>query len=324
MNQEDWQFPGNLQPDPASIDFKLDACLNSVVSLRAEIPEDGFTADTLGTSRQGNGVLINSTGLILTIGYLITEAETIWLSTNQGESVPGTVVAYDQVTGFGFVQALGTLRNIEPIPVGSAKNLSVGEDLLVVGHGGRKRTLRANMVSKHCFTGYWEYFLEEAIFTSPVHPQWGGAGIVNGRGELVAIGSLLTEEITAEGAMQTNMAVPIDLVFPLLENLKNGLPPREHTRPWLGIYATDNNGQTVVVGLAKNGPAETALIQPKDVVLEVEGESVNSLADFLKKVWAIGTAGSNISLKILRNDKTLNLLVKSADRNDFLKKPSLH
>ena len=123
MNQEDWQFPGNLQPDPASTDFKLDVCLNSVVSLRAEIPEDGFTADTLGTSRQGNGVLINSTGLILTIGYLITEAETIWLSTNQGESVPGTVIAYDQVTGFGFVQALGTLRNIEPIPVGSAKNL---------------------------------------------------------------------------------------------------------------------------------------------------------------------------------------------------------
>ena len=139
----------------------------------------------------------------------------------------------------------------------------------------------------------------------------------------MAIGSLLTEEITAEGAMQTNMAVPIDLVYPLLENLKNGLPPREHARPWLGIYATDNNGQTVVVGLAKNGPAEIALVQPKDVVLEVDGESVNSLADFLKKFGRLGKQ-AQISPQDSKKRKNIKSIGKISRSNDFLKKPSLH
>ncbi len=323
MNQEEWQFPDDLQPDQDEFKFQLDQRLNAVVSLKAEIPEDGFTADTLGTTRQGNGVLIDKSGLIITIGYLITEAESIWLTTNHGKSIAGTVLAYDQVSGFGIVQALGAL-DIEPISLGSAEGLNIGEKLIIAGHGGRPRSLQANLLSKHCFAGYWEYFLEEAIFTSPVHPQWGGAGILNTRGELVAIGSLLTEEITAEGAIQANMAVPIDLIRPILKNIQNGIPPRAHARPWLGMYTTDNNGQTVVVGLANKGPAEEANIQAKDVILEVDGDSISSLADFLKKVWNVGPAGSTIPLKILRNEKTINIALKSADRNDFLKKPKYH
>ncbi len=323
MNEEDWHFPQNLQPNPTKINFELDSCLNTVVSLRAEIPTDGFTADTLGTSRQGNGILINDSGLILTIGYLITEAETIWLTTNQGTSVPGTVTAYDQITGLGFVQALGTL-NIPSISIGSSSKLTIGEQLFVVGHGGRKKSLCVNLLSKHCFAGYWEYLLDEAIFTSPVHPQWGGAALLNTEGKLIGVGSLLTEEVTAEGSVQANMAVPVDLVHPILKNVENGLPPRQNARPWLGMYATDNNGQTVVVGIAKSGPSQKANIHPKDIILEVDGNQISSLADFLKNVWSIGDAGATIPLKILRNEKVLNILINSADRNDFLKRPSYH
>ncbi len=323
MNQEEWQFPENLQPDQGELKFELDNRLNAVVSLKAEIPDDGFTADTLGTSRQGNGVLIGKSGLVLTIGYLITEAESIWLTTNHGKSIPATGLAYDQVSGFGIVQALDKL-DVEPITLGSADELNVGEKLIIAGHGGRARSLQANLLSKHSFAGYWEYYLEEAIFTSPVHPQWGGAGILNTKGELVAIGSLLTEEITAEGAVQANMAIPIDLIHPILKNIQNGVPPRAVARPWLGMYTTDNNGQTVVVGLASKGPAREANIQAKDVILEVNGTEITSLADFLKKVWNVGPAGSNIPLKILRNDKMMEIMLKSADRNDFLKKPQYH
>lgn len=323
MKQEEWQFPEDLQPKPEKVGFELDPCLNSVVLLRAEIPEDGFTAETLGTSRLGNGVLIGDKGLVLTIGYLVTEAETIWLTTNHGISVPGTVLVYDQVTGFGLVQALGSL-NVDPIPLGSSKDLVIGDELVIAGYGGRKRSLCANILSKHLFAGYWEYLLEEALFIAPVHPQWGGAAILDANGNLVGIGSLLTEETTSEGTLQTNMAVPIDLLKPILINLEKGLPPREQQRPWLGMYATDNNGQTVVVGLANNGPAEKANIQPKDIVLEVDGTPINSLADFLRQVWSVGAAGATILLKILRQGKVLHSEILSADRNDFLKKPTHH
>ncbi len=323
MTQEDWQFPDNLQPNPSDTAFDLSSCLNAVVCLKAEIPDDAFTADTLGTSRQGNGIVINKTGLIATIGYLITEAETIWLTSNSGRTVPGTVMAYDQASGFGLVQALGSL-DIEPIKMGTAEGLSSGDGLFVISHGGIQRSLIANLLAKHCFAGYWEYFLEEAIFSCPVHPQWGGAAILDKYGELVAIGSLLTEEATAEGAVQANMSVPIDLIKPILSIVEDGVPDLRVPRPWLGMYATDNNRQVIVVGLADRGPAQEAGIRPKDIVLAVNEISVSSLADFLKTMWADNRAGDLIKIQINRDDKIMDLKVKSANRDSFLKKPLSH
>src|SRR5262249_40325471 len=157
-------FPAELQPSPDRVSFDLEAALDAVVMLRTEIPQDAFTASILGTERIGNGVVIRADGLVLTIGYLITEAQTIWLTTNSGNAVAGHALAYDQATGFGLVQPLGRL-GIPALERGSAQSCAVGDDVFVIGYGGRSHALQAKIIARREFAGYWEYVLDEALFT---------------------------------------------------------------------------------------------------------------------------------------------------------------
>ena len=213
-----WAFPDALQPDPARTAFELDAALDAVVLLRAEIPADAFTAPILGTERAGNGVVIGADGLVLTIGYLITEASSIWLTTNRGSVVQGHALAYDQATGFGLVMPLGQL-GVRPLARGSASSVATGDTVIVIGQGGREHSLNAKIVAKREFAGYWEYVLDEALFTAPAHPQWGGAALVGADGRLLGIGSLLVQEAVGGKAVDGNMFVPIDLLEPILKDM---------------------------------------------------------------------------------------------------------
>src|SRR5262252_1088935 len=220
----DWKVPPGEQPKPADYAYDLDAATNAVVGLRAAVPEDAFTAQTLGTERAGNGVLIRDTGLVLTIGYLITEAESIWLSPNAGAPVPGHALAYDQETGLGLVQALAQL-NAPALAIGSSAKARVDDHVVVAGAGGRHRSVAARIVAKEEFAGYWEYVLDEAIFTAPAHPNWGGTAMIGAAGELLGIGSLKLEQERESGveprgaAGQLNMIVPIYLLKPILDDL---------------------------------------------------------------------------------------------------------
>jgi S1-C subfamily serine protease len=321
--QKEWEFPSEMRPRPEDWKFDLDAALDAVVLVRSEIPEDAFTAPLLGTERAGNGVVIREDGLILTIGYLITEASTIWLRTNKGQVIGGYPLAYDQATGFGLVQPLGKL-GVKPLPRGSAASLRVGENVVVAGNGGRHHALKASIFAKREFAGYWEYVLDEALFTAPAHPQWGGAAMIGSDGKLVALGSLLVQEKVDGGTLQGNMLVPIDLLAPILEDmLKLGRSSRA-PRPWLGLYATEAGANLVVAGLAPGGPAERAGVQVGDAIVEVGGQKPSSLADLWRKIWAIGPVGTIIRLKTLRKDSMRDVAMQSADRSDFLKKPHLH
>src|SRR3954453_7504928 len=214
----EWAFPVEMRPRPEDWRFELDAALDSVVGLRAEIPEDAFTAQILGTERAGSGVVIRDDGLILTIGYLITEASTIWLTTNKGHVVGGFPLAYDQATGFGLVHPLGKLA-VRPIERGSIASVRVGENVVMAGHGGTQHSLKATIFAKREFAGYWEYVLDEALFTAPAHPQWGGAALIGAEGKLLALGSLLVQEKVDAGTIQGNMLVPIDLLEPILQDM---------------------------------------------------------------------------------------------------------
>jgi S1-C subfamily serine protease len=321
--QKDWAFPAEMRPRPEDWRFDLDRALDAVVLLRAEIPEDAFTASILGTERAGNGVVIGESGLVLTIGYLVTEASVIWLTTNKGTVAGGTVLAYDQATGFGLVQPLGKL-GVKPIERGSAATIRVGENVVVAGHGGRAHALKATVFAKREFAGYWEYVLDEALFTAPAHPQWGGSALIGADGKLAAIGSLLVQEKIDAGTIQGNMLVPIDLLEPILDDMAKTGRANRPPRPWLGMYATEAGERLVIAGLAPGGPAERAGARVGDAVLEVAGARPKSLADLWRRIWQLGPSGAIAPLKLGRNGKAVEVRITSADRGDFLKKPHLH
>src|SRR3984893_17514022 len=232
-SSSDWEMPPTVQPKPENYSYDLDGALTSLVGLRAIVPSDAFTAETLGTERTGNGVLIRD-GVVLTIGYLITEAETIWLHLADGRAVPGHVLAYDQETGFGLVQALARL-DIASLPIGRSKTAKVGGPVVVAGAGGRKHSVVARIAAKQEFAGNWEYVLDEAIFTAPAHPFWGGAAMIGHGGDLLGIGSLQVQQARGEGqAEPLNMIVPIDILKPILGDLLTLGRPNRPPRPWLG------------------------------------------------------------------------------------------
>jgi S1-C subfamily serine protease len=318
----DWEIPLLAHPKPEEFDFDLDRVLHAVVGLQASIPEDAFTAATLGTERAGSGVVIRDDGLVLTIGYLITEAESVWLSTADGRAVPGHALAYDQETGFGLVQALGQL-GAPAIELSRSSDVEPGDAVILAG-GSRQQSVRAQIIGTQEFAGYWEYLLDEAIFTAPAHPFWGGTGLIDADGRLLGIGSLHVQQLTERGtARDINMIVPIDLLKPILDDMLTAGKPNRPPRPWLGLYATEQEGKIVVFNLAKNGPAAASGLRDGDVIWAVRDESVASLADFYRKVWASGSAGIEIPVEVVRDGRTVWVRIKSADRASFLKAPRL-
>ncbi len=319
---QQWAFPEAMRPKLDEAQFDLARALDAVVLVRTEIPEDGFTADILGTERGGYGVVIREDGLVLTIGYLITEATQVWLTTNRGSVAAGYPLAYDQATGFGLIQPLGRLE-APHLGFGLAADVKVGDSAFVIGHGGLPHALKTRLIAKQEFAGYWEYVLDEAIFTAPAHPQWGGAALLDAQGDLIGIGSLLVEQEVDGKALQTNMFVPIDSLRPILESLLKTGCSQHPPHPWLGIYAQEHEGNLMIGRLASGGPAESAGVRAGDLVLGVGALRARGLAELFRAVWNVGAAGVEVPLTLARAGDVLHIRIKSADRNDFLKKPNL-
>ena len=322
-NADDWKFPHSLRPNPEKLLFNLDSAINSVVKVRTSIPAAAFTADVLGTERIGSGVLINNSGLILTVGYLVTEAETVWLTTNLNQSIPGHVVAYDQSSGLGLVQALGSL-DIDASELDSSDLVTVNDDIFFISYGGIEHSLCSKISRIDEFAGYWEYLLEAAIYTSPPHPQWGGAAVFNKKGHIIGIGSLFLQEIFEGQNLQGNLAIPTSILKSIMGDMLEFGRSSAPARPWLGMYAVESEKTLTVNSLARYGPAELAGVLQGDKVVGVGEESVSTLANFFRSVWTLGAAGVSVPININRNGNQLQLVINSIDRNDFLLKPQTH
>ena len=319
----DWELPLSAQPKPEDYSYDLDRALSAVVGVRSSVPEDAFTAQTLGTERAGHGVVIRSNGLVLTIGYLITEAEAVWLHLADGRTLPGHALAYDQQTGFGLVQVLDR-GELPALALGNSGKSRLGDPGVIAGAGGRSRSVAAHIVAKQEFAGYWEYLLDEAIFTAPSHPNWGGTAVIAASGDLIGIGSLQVQQASEGRPVYFNMIVPIDLLKPILDDLLAHGRSIAPARPWLGFYATEVQDKVVVAGLAAGAPARRAGLATGDLLLAVAGDEVTSLAGLYRRIWSLGSAGVEVPLLVYRVGKTLQIKVSSGDRSRFLKVPHMH
>ncbi len=323
MAKTDRDIPQNLQPRPADYGFDLETALRSVVAIRADIPGDAFTAGTLGTERAGNGICIGG-GLVLTMGYLVMEAESIWLTTSEGWAVPGHALAVDADTGFGLVQPLGKL-GVPEMAMGDSNAVEVGHPCLLAAAGGRHRTIETKVVGRQEFAGYWEYLIDDAIFTAPAHPFWGGAGLIGGDGRLLGIASLSLQQGDEKGRrVDMNMIVPTALLTPILGELVQHGRINRPARPWLGLFAMESEDSVVVAGLADNGPAEKAGLRAGDRIVAVDGDEVTDLGGLWRRVWSAGTAGARVRMSVGRDDELLHVTLHSADRASFLRAPRLH
>ena len=318
-----WAFPASLRPQPEQVPFDLDSAVRSMVLVHAEIPEDSLTAHLLNTHRNGSGIVIDDSGLVLTISYLIAEARTVWLTSHDGKAVQGDVVAHDLLYGFGLVMPLGRL-NAPPLARGSSRSVRVGDNVIILGQGGLPHSLNAHVTDRREFAGYWEYVLEDAIFTAPAHPQLGGTALLDQEGRLLGVGSQLVEESVGGEKYDANMFVPIDHLEQVYDDLvrygRSTAPPR----PWLGIYVTEQDGDLVIGALAPDGPAHRAGLRPGDRILKVKGRAVHGLADLFRSAWAAGPAGSYLPITLTRDGKSLNVRLHTADRHDYMVKPRRH
>jgi serine protease Do len=298
--------------------------LAPVVRIKTVINPDARTTQNLGREREGSGVVIDENGLILTIGYLMVEAHTAEVTTNDGRTVPANVVGYDHETGFGVLQAIAPLK-VKPIAFGKSSALAKDEVVLIASFGGAARAAPARVAAKREFAGSWEYLLDEAIFTSPPHPAWSGAALINREGKLVGVGSLIVGDAAGDGSGEAgNMFVPIDLLEPILGDLIADGRALRDPRPWIGMSTNELYGRLVISQVSPQGPAEKAGLRRGDIITGVGGEAAKNLPDLYRKIWARGHAGATVPLDYEREGDNRKADVTSMNRLDHLKLKSTY
>jgi S1-C subfamily serine protease len=298
---------------------RVEELVSAVVRVNTHITPEGRTVQGLGREREGSGIVIDSAGLVLTIGYLMVEAYAAEVVDNNGRTVPADVVGYDHESGFGLLRAIEPLK-LKPMALGKSAEIKEGDPVLIASFGGAAMVGGAYVVAKREFAGSWEYMLEEALFTAPPHPAWSGAALINREGKLVGVGSLIVgEAVSGSDKTPGNMFVPIDQLTPILGDLISAGRKTGPGRPWLGLNTEESRGRLFVSRVTPEGPAEKAGIKRGDVVVGVNGEKPKNLADFYRKVWAQGSAGASIALDVLQDSEVKRLNVKSINRLDHLK-----
>jgi len=305
---------------PAAAQQNAAEHFKAIVKVTSTVPGEARTAGTMGTTREGTGVVLDSEGLIVTIGYVILEASAVEIETAAGKKIPAEIVAYDHDTGFGVIRT-ATPPGVKPLELGSSKDLAEKQPVLVAAYGGAASAIGAFVVDRRDFAGYWEYLLENAIFTSPPFAQFGGAALIDAGGKLVGIGSLIVPNAMEQdgGTLPGNMFIPIDALKPILGDLISKGRSSKKNRPWLGLYSEMFRGRLFVSRVPESGPAWAAGIRPGDMVLGVAGKPVTGLADFYRKVWALGDPGVEVPLLVLRGNQPSEMTIKSTDRYKWLR-----
>ena len=319
-----WPLPGHegvvarTPGDGSNLPPPVAAALPAVVGVKASIPEDRRSAQTLGTEREGHGILLDDEGLVVTIGYLIMEAASVTVTDIDGNELLARIVGYDYESGFGLVRTELPIRQT-PMRFGDSDRLVLRSEAYVAGLGGAKATLKVKVASRREFAGYWEYLLDNAIFTVPAYPVWGGSALIGQEGELLGVGSLFVQEALGPGApaFPGNMYVPINRLKPILDELVSAGKLSTPPRPWLGLYTVEHMGHLVVGGISDGGPADRAGLQRGDILHALNGEVLDDVADFYRKLWASGPAGTAVKLRMERDNDAFEVTVRTGDRATY-------
>jgi serine protease Do len=314
-----WPAAASAQKNPGG---EVEETLSAIVRVSTKILPNARSLSTLGPQREGSGVLVRE-GFVATIGYLVIEAESIEVTGADGRSVPAALAGYDHASGFGLLKLLAPLAG-KPLPIGDSRAAAEREPALVAGYGADSVSV-VQVVSRRPFSGSWEYLLEAAIFTSPPVMDWSGASLISAKGELLGLGSLIVADAEGAGTRSPgNMFVPAHLLKSILEDLIASGKAAGPARPWMGINAEEVHGRLFVTRVSPEGPAEKAGLKGGDILLGVGSDEVSSLADFYRKVWALGAAGTSVPLRVLQGMQVRDVTLRSIDRTDYFRTRPLY
>lgn len=313
---------GEAALSPAATD--AERFFRSIVKVETRAVPNARSLASLGATREGTGIVIDADGLILTIGYLIVEADDVQIVDDRGRHLPGRVVGYDHATGLGLVRTMVPL-GAPALVLGESGKLADGAPVMIVNSGGAAEVTLARVVSKRPFTANWEYQLDQAIFTSPPALNWSGAALVDRDLKVVGVGSLIVREaMSSDVPLPGNMFVPIDALKPILADLVRSGRRAGPSRPWLGVAADELQGRLVVTRVSPDGPADEAGVRPGDIILSVAGDGVRTQDEFYRKVWGRGAAGTEIPLRVLQGVEVKDLSVRSIDRVQYFRPPTTY
>ena len=320
------------RPKNEDVNFELVNTLNSIVRLTSNITEDSLSAKTLGTEREGSAILINNDRLLLTIGYLVLDADAIHLKPYDNEQTSAEIISYHHETGLALLRAQTDLT-IKPISIGGSNNIQAGDKLIVASYGGLNYSINVSIASRQEFSGSWEYMLDDAIFAVPTHPNWSGAALIDIEGNLCGVGSLWINDnekyLTDTNGEKTyrgpgNMFVPIDAFTPIYDELISTGTVYNKQRPWLGMYTAESLDKLIVSGIIPNAPADMAGVKQGDLIETVNGEKVDSLSEMYKILWSLGSAGTRVILGVDRDGENIQITVTSDSRYNFMKTNKKH
>lgn len=293
--------------------------VGTVVGVRTTAMSGSETASSLGTKRIGSGAILDPT-TVLTIGYLLLEADTVEVLTESGRTIPASVAGYDHQTGLGVVRTAAPLDG-RPLQLGDSDRIEARERVLTLGHGEPAAT-ELVVISRKPFAGSWEYLLDRAIFTFPPVNNWSGAALMDSDGRLVGVGSLIVND-AADGhdGVPGNMFVPVNLIKPILADLLSKGRRGGPAQPWLGVATEAVRGNLMVSRVSRDGPAEQAGLEVGDIIVAVGDKGFTDQVEFYRHIREFGPAGSSIGLRVLHKGALRDVTVRSADRADHLRKP---
>jgi serine protease DegQ len=288
--------------------------------LRRYFPELAERAPARRATSLGSGVIVSPEGYVLTNHHVVDGADDIELVLADGRELHAHVRGVDPESDLAVLKADG--ENLPTITFGTMEDMRVGDVVLAIGNPfGFGNTVTMGIVSalgrNHLGINRFEDFIQT---DAPINPGNSGGALVDAAGNLIGINSTIFSQ--SGGSMGIGFAIPVSLARDVLAQIiKQG----EVTRGWLGVepqaitreaaqaLALARTDGVLVRALQRNGPADRAGIQVRDVVVEIGGKPTPDVPKLLSRIAEL-KPGSNAVVKVLRDGKPLDIGVMVAKR----------